>query len=255
MGETCPQYLFFTTDELRRTDGAKWVCSPPVRTAYDNAALWRGLELGWLQVVGTDHCAFFYDGTHPIDYEGKPVAIPGKELGRGDFTKIPNGLPGVEDRMQILWTFGVGQGRITPHQFVALTSTNAAKAFGLYPQKGTLAPGADADIVIWDPTTRRTVSAARASAHRLQPVRGLAADRRAGKGLPSRPADRRRRYMAGRIGSGPLPAAAQRQPRLAPPRSPSIGLHVRRVEPTRVAPAMTLLIEELRTPLSARRLS
>ena len=161
MGETCPQYLFFTTDDLRKPDGAKWVCSPPVRTAEDNAALWRGLELGWLQVVGTDHCAFFYDGTRPIEYEGKKVAIPGKELGRGDFTKIPNGLPGVEDRMQILWTYGVGQGRITPHQFVALTSTNAAKAFGLYPQKGTLAPGADADIVIWNPTLQRTVSAAR----------------------------------------------------------------------------------------------
>ncbi|MEN4011055.1 MAG: dihydropyrimidinase [Chloroflexota bacterium] len=150
MGETCPQYLFFTVDHLRRPDGAKWVCSPPMRSVEDNRRLWEGLQQGILQVVGTDHCAFFFDGTKPILYEGKPVAIPGKELGKDDFTKIPNGLPVVGDRLPVLWTEGVVRGRMTPNQFVALTSTNPAKIFGLYPRKGTLAPGSDADIVIWD---------------------------------------------------------------------------------------------------------
>ncbi len=151
MGETCPQYLFFTIENLRADDGAKWICSPPMRTDQDNEALLQGLADGGLQTIGTDHCPFFYDGTKPIEYEGQSVRIPGKELGASDFTKIPNGLPGVGDRMPILWSYGVGQGRITPNQFVALTSTNAAKIFGLYPQKCALLPGSDADIVIWDP--------------------------------------------------------------------------------------------------------
>jgi dihydropyrimidinase len=156
MGETCPQYLFFTIENLRGDDGAKWICSPPMRTEQDNEALWQGLADGGFQTIGTDHCPFFYDGTKPIEYEGKSVKIPGKELGASDFTKIPNGLPGVGDRMPILWSYGVGQGRITPNQFVALTSTNAAKIFGLYPQKGALQPGSDADIVIWDPARELT---------------------------------------------------------------------------------------------------
>ncbi|MBE3117604.1 MAG: amidohydrolase family protein, partial [Candidatus Atribacteria bacterium] len=151
MGETCPQYLFFTEDDLRRPDGAKWVCSPPVRTKADNARLWEGVSGGTIQTIGTDHCPFFFDGTKPILYEGKPVAIPGKELGADDFTKIPNGLPGVGDRLPILWTTGVESGKLTANQFVALTSTNPAKIFGLYPHKGALLPGSDADIVIWDP--------------------------------------------------------------------------------------------------------
>jgi len=151
MGETCPQYLFFTEDDLRRPDGAKWICSPPMRTKADNHRLWEGIADGTIQTIGTDHCPFFFDGTQPILYEGQPVAIPGKELGAHDFTKIPNGLPGVGDRLPVLWTTAVGSGRITPNQFVALTSTNPAKIFGLYPRKGALIPGADADIVIWDP--------------------------------------------------------------------------------------------------------
>jgi len=154
MGETCPQYLFFTTNHLRRADGAKWICSPPMRTVQDNARLWEGLHDGTLQTIGTDHCAFFYDGTKPIVYEGREVKIAGKELGRDDFTKIPNGLPGVQDRMPILWTYGVRAGKISANQFVALTSTNPAKIFGLYPRKGALVPGADADIVIWDADKR-----------------------------------------------------------------------------------------------------
>jgi dihydropyrimidinase len=151
MGETCPQYLFFTEDDLLREDGAKWICSPPMRTARDQQALWQALATDELQVMGTDHCPFFYDGTTPIEYEGQPVLIPGKELGEQDFTKIPNGLPAVGDRMPVLWTYGVGAGKLTENQFVALTSTNPAKIFGIYPQKGALAPGSDADILIWDP--------------------------------------------------------------------------------------------------------
>ena len=154
MGETCPPYLFFTADHLRRPDGAKWICSPPVRTLEDNLALWKGLEDGTLQTVGTDHCPFFFDGSRPILYEGKSISIPGKELGQGDFTRIPNGLPGVGDRLPVLWTYGVRAGRITPNQFVSLTSTNAARIFGLYPRKGALLPGSDADLVIWDPERR-----------------------------------------------------------------------------------------------------
>jgi dihydropyrimidinase len=151
MAETCPQYLFFTIDNLRQSDGAKWICSPPMRSKMDNEKLWQALADSTLQVIGTDHCPFFYDGTRPILYEGQEIAIPGKELGRQDFTKIPNGLPAVGDRLPIIWTYGVVKGHLSPNQFVALTSTNPAKIFGLYPRKGSLAPGSDADITIWDP--------------------------------------------------------------------------------------------------------
>lgn len=160
MGETCPQYLFFSEADLERTDGAKWICSPPMRSEADQQRLWQAMTDNEIQVMGTDHCPFFYDGTTPIEYEGEMVAIPGKELGAGDFTKIPNGLPGVGDRMPVLWTTGVKQGRITENQFVALTSTNPARIFGLYPQKGALLPGSDADIVIWDPDRRLTYGTA-----------------------------------------------------------------------------------------------
>ncbi|HOE69529.1 MAG TPA: dihydropyrimidinase [Brevefilum sp.] len=156
MGETCPQYLFFTEEDLRREDGAKWVCSPPVRKPTDNLRLWEGIEGNTIQVVATDHCPFFYDGATPIIYEGQPVAIAGKELGRGDFTRIPNGLPGLGDRMPIMWTEGVGRNRMTPNQFVAMHCTNPARIFGLYPRKGALIPGADADIVLWDPNKELT---------------------------------------------------------------------------------------------------
>ena len=151
MGETCPQYLFFNEEYLGRPDGAKWICSPPMRLPQDNTRLWEGISDGTIQIVSTDHCPFFFDGTKPIIYEGQPVAIPGKELGKGNFTKIPNGLPGVGDRMPIMWTYGVNSGKISLNQFVALHCTNPAKVFGLYPRKGTLLPGSDADMVIWDP--------------------------------------------------------------------------------------------------------
>jgi dihydropyrimidinase len=156
MGETCPQYLLLTQDLLSNEDGAKYVCSPPLRNRPDNDRLWQGLADGTIRVIGTDHCPFFYNGGTPILYEDKWVAIPGKELGKDNFTLIPNGLPAVGDRMPILWTYGVHTGRISANQFVALTSTNPAKIFGLYPQKGALLPGADADIVIWDPDRQLT---------------------------------------------------------------------------------------------------
>lgn len=156
MGETCPQYLFFTVDDLKKPDGAKWICSPPMRSREDNQRIWEGLEDNTLQVIGTDHCPFFYEGQNPITYEGEEIAIPGKELGREDFTKIPNGLPGVGDRLPVMWTRGVVEGNLTPNQFVAQTSTNPAKIFGLYPRKGCLAPGSDADLALWDPADTLT---------------------------------------------------------------------------------------------------
>jgi len=154
MGETCPQYLFFTIDDLRRPDGAKWICSPPMRSRTDNDGVWKALMDGTMQVFSTDHCPFFFDGSKPIIYEDQKIAIPGKELGSNDFTKIPNGLPAIGDRLLILWSYGVNTGKITPNQFVALTSTNPAKIFGIYPKKGSLMPGSDADISIWDPEKR-----------------------------------------------------------------------------------------------------
>lgn len=150
-GETCPQYLFFTEKDLSKIDGAKYVCSPPLRNERDQARLWEGLESGIIQTIATDHCPFFFDGSKPILYEGKSVSIPGKELGQGNFTKIPNGLPGIGDRLPVLWTSMVASGKFTPSQFVALTSTNPAKLFGMYPQKGSLIIGSDADLVLWDP--------------------------------------------------------------------------------------------------------
>ena len=156
MGETCPPYLFFNLDHLKRSDGAKWICSPPMRSLEDNAGVWKAVEDDTLQVMATDHCPFFFDGTQPIEYEGQSIAIPGKELGKDDFTKIPNGVPGVGDRLMVLWTYGVGKKRISPNRFVAITSTNPAKIFGMYPQKGSIQPGSDADIAIWDPNKEIT---------------------------------------------------------------------------------------------------
>jgi len=156
MGETCVQYFHFTVDDLRREDGAKWVCSPPVRTKADSAALWEAVRNNTLQHISTDHCPFLYDGTRPITYEGKPFQIAGKELGAKDFSKIPNGLPVIGDRMPILWSYGVGKGYLTLNKLVELCCTNPARIFGLYPKKGTLMVGADADVVIWDPNKKKT---------------------------------------------------------------------------------------------------
>jgi dihydropyrimidinase len=151
LGETCPQYLLFDEEKLKGPDAAKWICSPPLRTKPDQIRLWEGLEEGTIQTIATDHCPFFFNGEKPIEYEGTMVKIPGKELGKGDFTKIPNGLPGVGDRMPIMWTQMVGSKRFSINRFVELTCSNPARIFGMYPQKGTIQIGSDADLVIWDP--------------------------------------------------------------------------------------------------------
>jgi dihydropyrimidinase len=154
-GETCTQYLFFTKDDLARPgfEGAKWVCSPPFRTPGDQQALWRGVADDSLQIISTDHCPFWYEGGR----DGRPG---GKELGVGDFSRIPNGCPGIEDRMMALYTAGVRGGKFSLNRWVELCCTNPAKLFGMYPQKGTLAPGSDADLVIWDPDATHTIRAA-----------------------------------------------------------------------------------------------
>jgi dihydropyrimidinase len=145
-GETCPQYLFLSEDDLGRPgfEGAKFVCTPPLRPRQHQAALWEGLRIDDLSVVATDHCPFRFDGQ--------------KQLGLGDFTKIPNGLPSLENRLDLIYQ-GVVDGRISLSRWVEVTSTNPAKMFGLYPKKGTITPGSDADIVIYDPLATQTISA------------------------------------------------------------------------------------------------
>jgi dihydropyrimidinase len=145
--ETCPQYLYLTLDDLAKPDfeGAKYVCSPPLRTPDHAASLWQGLRTNDLAVVSTDHCPFCFKDQ--------------KELGRGDFSKIPNGIPAVEHRMDLLHQ-GVVAGEITLPRWVETCSTTPARMFGLYPRKGTITAGADADIVIYDPTATQVISAA-----------------------------------------------------------------------------------------------
>lgn len=147
-GESCPQYLFFTADDLARPDfeGAKFVCSPPLRTRTDQSALWDALVDGTLSALSTDHAPFRFADQ--------------KQRGHARFDQIPNGVPAIEHRLTLLWHFGVNGGRLTPERFVALTTTNPARIFGLAPRKGTLAPGADADILLWDRDAPWTISAA-----------------------------------------------------------------------------------------------
>jgi dihydropyrimidinase len=146
--ETCPQYLVLDDSYCDTEDfsGAKFILSPPLRDKEHQEPLWAALNNGLIQVVGTDHCSF--------DYEGQKV------MGKGNFTMIPNGLPLIEERLKLLWTHGVKTGRMTPNQFVAQTSTNAAKIFGLFPRKGTIQLGAHADLVVWDPDATGILSAA-----------------------------------------------------------------------------------------------
>ena len=146
--ETCPQYLFLSYDNYTEPgfEGAKYVMSPPLRDKAKQDQLWRGLRGGDLQAISTDHCPFCFK--------------EGKQLGKDDFSKIPNGAPGIETRMSLTYDGGVRAGRISLNRWVELTSTSPAKLFGLFPRKGTIAPGSDADIVIFDPEGSWTISAA-----------------------------------------------------------------------------------------------
>jgi len=151
--ETCPQYLFLSYDNYEEPgfEGAKYVMSPPLRPKWHQDELWKGLAADDLQVVSTDHCPFcMKEG-----YGGQPIQ---KELGKNDFSKIPNGAPGVETRLMLLYDGGVREGRITLNRFVQLTSTAPAKLFGLFPRKGTVAVGSDADLVLFDPNASTTLS-------------------------------------------------------------------------------------------------
>jgi dihydropyrimidinase len=149
--ETCPQYITLTEADMAGLDmdmtGAKYVCSPPPRDADSHAAVWDGLKDGTFQVFSSDHCPFRYD-----DPAGKLTP-----KGRTSFRWVPNGIPGIETRLPILFSEGVSKGRITLERFVALTATNHARLYGLFPRKGTIAVGADADITIWDPKRRETI--------------------------------------------------------------------------------------------------
>jgi dihydropyrimidinase len=145
--ETCPQYLLLSIEELERPnfEGAKYVFTPPLRPKKHLPKLWDGLRSDHLQVVSTDHCPFCFEDQ--------------KTLGKDDFTKIPNGGPGIENRLQLIYHHGVNSGKLSLNRFVELTSTTPARIFGMYPKKGEIAPGSDADVVIWDPNAVHTISA------------------------------------------------------------------------------------------------
>lgn len=151
--ETCPQYLTLTADDMKGLSedddmaGAKYVCSPPPRDVASQEAVWSGLRRGIFDIVSSDHCPFRYD-----DPAGKL-----NPRGRTSFRWIPNGIPGIETRLPVLFSEGVTKGRISLNQFVALTATNHAKLYGLYPRKGSIAPGFDADLTLWDPERRETI--------------------------------------------------------------------------------------------------
>ena len=147
LGETCPPYLTLDISKLAQPgfEGAKYVWSPPLRPAYHQEVLWNALKAKQLQTIGSDQCSFSFKGK--------------KELGLNDFSKIPNGGPFIEDRFGILYSEGVAKGRITVNEFVDMISTSAAKTFGLFPKKGTIAIGSDADIVLFDPDVKRVISA------------------------------------------------------------------------------------------------
>ncbi|MBV8080933.1 MAG: dihydropyrimidinase, partial [Actinobacteria bacterium] len=147
-GETCTQYFFIDQTFLERPnfEGAKYVYTPPPRAKENQDVLWNAVRTNILQAVSTDHCAYLWQGQ--------------KDAGRDDFRQIPNGAPGLENRLHMIYHFGVREGRITLNRMVELLATNPAKLFGLYPRKGTLAVGSDADIVVFDPEKRLTISAA-----------------------------------------------------------------------------------------------
>jgi dihydropyrimidinase len=193
MGETCTQYMFVFEEDLARPgyEGAKFVCSPPVRQPKDAQILWKALTHNTLQAVSTDHAVFWYEG-------GVKGRLAGKELGLGNFDKIPNGMPGIEDRMPVMWHHGVNAGRFNANRFVEITATNPAKIFGLYPRKGTIAIGSDADIVLWDPNMEHTISA---ETHHMNTDYNVYEGMK-GKGWPVRTLLRGRSLVVGTEGHG-----------------------------------------------------
>ncbi len=217
MGETCVQYFHVTRDQHLGApgfEGAKYVCSPPVRNEEHHKVLWRAVKEGTLQAVSTDHCDFWYEGgVGPVaewskahnggdwaafEAQDPTYRRPGKELGKGDFSKIPNGMPGIEDRMMVMWHLGVNGGKISPSRFVELNSTNPAKIFGCYPQKGAIVVGADADLLVWDPEQTHTLSA---STHHMRTdynvYEGMTV-----KGVPQQVYLRGKRLVNGNIWTG-----------------------------------------------------
>jgi dihydropyrimidinase len=169
--ETCPQYLLLDREVYEKPgfEGAKYVMSPPIRTRADQEALWAGLRDGFIQTVATDHCPFNFAGQ--------------KEMGKSDFTRIPNGAPGIENRFNLMYTYGVAEGRLSLNRLVQILCANPARIFGMYPRKGTIAPGADADLVLFDPSRKGRVSV-KTSRHRC--------DYSAVEGMETRGAGRRR---------------------------------------------------------------
>ena len=201
--ETCPQYLFLSYDNYEEPGfaGAKYVMSPPLREKAHQDQLWRGLAFNDLQVISTDHCPFCMKEQ--------------KELGTNDFSKIPNGAPGIETRMSLVYDGGVAAGRISLNRFVELTSTSPAKIFGLFPRKGTIAPGSDADIVVFDPT--RTITLSAKTLHMnvdYNPYEGRQVTGAARHRAVARPAGDRERQVRGTRGSRLVPQA--RDEELAP---------------------------------------
>jgi len=156
VAETCPQYLFLDIDayDAEGFEGAKYVMTPPLREKWNQDELWQGLRFGHLSTIATDHCPFCFKDQ--------------KELGKDTFTKIPNGAPGVENRMALIYQGGVVEGRISLNRFVELTSTAAAKHFGMFPRKGTIAVGSDADIVVFDPERRETIGVDNERTHHMK---------------------------------------------------------------------------------------
>jgi len=156
IAETCPQYLFLDHSYYQRPgfEGAKWVMTPPLREKWNQAELWRGLDFGHLANIATDHCPFCFKEQ--------------KEIGAHDFRKIPNGAPGLENRLSLIYHGGVVEGRLGLNRFVELTSTAAAKTFGLFPKKGTIAVGSDADVVVFDPERVETISVDNEFTHHMR---------------------------------------------------------------------------------------
>ena len=238
-GETCTQYFFVDYTFLERPDfeGAKFVYTPPPRDKANQDVLWDAVRRDTLSAISTDHCAFLWDGQ--------------KTLGKDDFSKIPNGGPGLENRLHMIHHFGVREGRIGLNRMVELLCTNPAKLFGLYPRKGTIAVGSDADIVVFDPEKRHADHRrGPAVEDRLQPLRGHRGRRRRRHGAPARQRDRRRRRGRGEAGHRPVRAAGALR-RAAARRGAGGGRLVGRLEALAVAALAALSPWRRWTPSAA----